>query len=72
MNVGQLKKLIQNVSDDEVKILVPSSDHCYQSAGITVSTALFDKQSNLWTKDYGETMTPEKEYGKRLVVLVID
>ena len=71
MNIGQLKKLIANVSD-EVKILVPAWDHSFRLADITVSSALFDKDPNVWSEDYGETMTPEKEYGKRLVVLVVE
>lgn len=42
MNVGKLKKLIEDLSDDVV-ILVPSYDHQYSQANVYVGTAEYNK-----------------------------
>jgi len=54
---------------DNALIVVPSSDHSYREAHIEESTALFDGKG--FTEDYGEDVTPEAEYGKRIPVIVV-
>ncbi len=69
MTVGELKKLISEVPD-EVKILNPSTDHSLVEVDLVLSTALKSDEWN-YTEDYGEEMTPEKDYGKRVQALVV-
>ena len=70
MNVKELRKLLENEPDDAV-ILCPASDHNYRIANVSLDTALKDKDGN-WTEDYGEEATPQKVYGKRLKVLIVE
>lgn len=69
MNVGELKKLIDGVGDD-VLILMSGSDHSLREAGATYSTVLQEGRRK-FMEDYGEEMTPEAEYGKRIHALLI-
>jgi len=69
MTVGELKKLIEKMPDD-TPILVPGDDHSYRAATASNCTALLERR-NQWTEDYGEEMTPEKEYGKRVKALIV-
>lgn len=49
MNVGKLKKLIEDLSDDVV-ILVPSYDHQYSQANVYVGTADYDKRYKIYSE----------------------
>ena len=69
MNVKELRQLLTRLPDDAV-IVCPSSDHNYRVATISSDTALKDKHGD-WTEDYGEEVTPQKQYGKRLQVLIV-
>ena len=68
MNVKQLKALIDKLPDN-MNIVVPGQDHSYDIADISVISALVCMGS--YTEDHGEKLTPEKEYGKRVDVLVV-
>ncbi len=70
MNVGELREMLAGLSDDAT-VLVPGSDHSYEEADASFTTALYDRKEKYWCEDYGEETTPEKEYGKRKEVLVI-
>ena len=69
MNVKELKAIIENLPD-EILVLTLGSDHSYRKVSAESTTALQEGR-NAWTEDYGEEITPEKEYGKRLQVVVI-
>jgi hypothetical protein len=68
LRVGQLKKLVENL-DDRTLVVVPGEDHSYRTTRANVTTALADDDS--LSEDYGEDVTPEEEYGKRITVLLI-
>lgn len=70
MTVGQLRKQLLDISDDAV-LLRPASDHEYRPATVELTTALFDAEHHCWTEDHGEDATPEKDYGKRVPVVVV-
>lgn len=69
MNIGQLKKWLENVPDDTI-LVVPVGDHGYKEVDAGLTTGLRNHE-NEWTEDFGEDITPEKEYGKRLMIVVV-
>lgn len=74
LTVGKLKKLISEL-EDSTPIIYPGTDHNYYPAKAFVTTALFNGFLNgrhLINEDYGEDVTPEKEYGKRKIALVLE
>jgi hypothetical protein len=68
--VGELRALIANLAD-ETPIVTPVSDHNYCYAALTLGTALFGKDEDEITEDYGEKDTPEAEHGQRRQVLIV-
>jgi len=68
MTIGRLRKEIEGLADDVV-IVAPSTDHSLMEVECSAATGL--KHGHVWTRDYGEDMTPESEHGKRLPVLVV-
>ena len=68
MNVGKLRKIIENAPDDMV-ILIPGGDHNYYEAVVEISTALKAKRE--WVEDFGEESTPEKDWGTRTPALIV-
>lgn len=69
MKVKQLKELLVSVPD-EAEVVVPAQDHEYRRAhAINKTTALF--QGSTINEDHGEDSTPESEFGKRQIVLVV-
>lgn len=71
MKVKDLKALLEKAPDD-AEILVPARDHSYRHATVELTTALFDRLGYVIAEDYGEESTPEKEYGKRRPVIVVN
>lgn len=69
MTVKELIGLLEQVEDKTATILVPSEDHSYREASADVTVALVKGKN--WTEDYGEKLTPAKEFGKRRPVVVI-
>lgn len=49
--VGELKKLIADLPDD-MKILVPSSDHSYYEAAVVVDEATYSKKYHHWSEHW--------------------
>lgn len=68
MTVRELLEVLRLAPPDAV-LLIPGGDHGYTMASASVTTALKSKRE--WTEDHGEELTPEKEYGKRVAVVVI-
>ncbi len=69
MNVKQLKAIIDKLPD-ETPIVTDHSDHSYRAASAQVTTGLLEGR-NQWSEDYGEEITPEKTYGKRMQVVLV-
>ena len=69
LTVKILRDIISELPDDTL-VLTPGGDHSYCPAHALPATALKSSR-NQWTEDHGEEITPEKEYGKRVKVLVI-
>lgn len=69
MNVGELKKTLENVPDD-VPVLTSGRDHSYREVSALVGSALLE-DGGTWTEDYGEEMTPEADFGRRLQAVII-
>lgn len=65
---AELLRKIESAPDGAL-IVVPADDHSYREAHVEESTALFDGHG--FSEDYGEDLTPEKEHGKRIPVIVI-
>ena len=71
MNVGELKEFLKAVSDDTI-ILTSDYDHNYRNVSIHISTVLEVKKDRIWCEDFGEDQTPEEEYGKRIVAVIVE
>lgn len=71
MNVGQLRKVIADLSDDTI-ILRSGQDHSQFTPRISAGTTLFDSESRTYTEDFGEQYSPEAEYGKRITALIVE
>jgi hypothetical protein len=71
LTVKKLKNIIANLPDN-TDVLIPGSDHNYLSTHVRVTTALYAKNKKEIIEDYGEELTPEKQYGNRKIVLVIN
>jgi hypothetical protein len=69
MNLGDFRKQTANLPDD-TPLLVSGPDHSYEDVKATSTTALLHKKD--WSEDYGEDMSPEKEFGKRKPVIIIE
>lgn len=69
MNAKALKKLLKDVPDNTI-ILVPGSDHSYRRVMLFYGTALQEDRGT-YTEDYGESVTPEAECGKRIQALIV-
>lgn len=70
MNVGELKKFLKDISDD-TQIMTPIYDHQFGTADVRCATALYNSRDREYIEDYGEEITSEKEYGKRIDIIVI-
>lgn len=69
MTKAQFLDRIKHAPDNAL-IVVPSPDHGYRVAKPDVTSALSDNGKN-FTEDFGENLTPESEFGKRIPVIVI-
>lgn len=69
MKAKDLIELLKTVPPDAL-IVRSVSDHDYQPVSAEVSTAL-DQGDDVLTEDYGEDITPESEYGKRINIVLI-
>lgn len=69
MKAGELKKLLENVPDG-VPVLTSGFDHSYVEVSARVGSALLER-GGTWTEDYGEKVTPEAVYGRRLQAVII-
>ena len=67
--IKKLKEII-NKLDDNIILVKHGDDHSYIYAYVNLGTALFN--SDEITEDYCEEYTPEKEFGKRKEVLIIE
>lgn len=71
----KVKDVIKELSqaDPEAYVVIHAPDHSYASVNFNGSrkeTGLFSRSTG-WTEDYGEDITPEADYGKRLPIVVI-
>ncbi len=69
MKVGDLKKLLEGAPDD-APVLVPDHDHGYREVSCELATGL-KKGRNQWTEDFGESVTPQAQFGQRMPILVV-
>lgn len=70
MNVKELKDLLDKIENPErVLILCPGHDHTLYPVSPDIRSVL-KESTHSYTIDYGEEITPEKEYGKRMSALV--
>lgn len=65
---AQLKRLLETVPDTAL-IVGSGVDHSLRGLTPSVTTALQD--GRVLTEDYGEALTPEAEYGKRVPVILL-
>lgn len=65
------KELIEQIKKmpDDTPIIIPSCDHTYIPARLSINTALFSPSEIL--EDFGEELTSEKTYGKRQDAIII-
>lgn len=68
LKVSALKALLATAPADAI-IVIPSMDHVYKTATAEVTTALHDGED--FSEDFGEDLTPESHYGKRVNVVLI-
>jgi hypothetical protein len=71
MKLSKFRELTENLSGN-TEILTPSRDHSYREVCFDITTVLYRKELHIWSEDYGEEDTPEKKYGKRMEVIVIN
>lgn len=67
--VGELKALIEDLPDD-MKILVPSSDHSYYVGKIVVGEATYNKKYDCWCEFYDDI--PLQKHEERVDVLIVE
>lgn len=65
MNVGQLKKIIEDLPP-ETPVLVPGEDHSYYSGHAWVGTAV--RQDGMWFEDYDTENNPDEVVHTVLIV----
>ena len=66
--VKELRKIIANAPDNTA-VVISGDDHSYRFAQPELTTAMHDGSE--MSEDFGEDMTPEGEYGKRIPVLLV-
>lgn len=69
MKAKDLRVILGQVPDD-AEIVVPGEDHSYRTVRVSVTTGLYNTKHRVWSEDYGEEMTPEKDNGKRLPIVL--
>jgi hypothetical protein len=69
MNVGQLRKLLEQADDADL-VVVSGRDHNLVHTYVEYVSVLQDKDGNL-LEDSGEEKTPEAKYGKRINAIQI-
>lgn len=69
MNIRQLKDLIENM-DDSICIFREYADHNMIKCDIGLGTVI-EESKNHYMEDFGEELTPESIYGKRIKALII-
>jgi len=68
MTKAKLLRLLENVPDDAV-ILCPGSDHSYNTAGVSVTTALYSPGDRSFSEDHGDDhMEPGDTRVKAVVI----
>lgn len=67
--VGKLKQLLEQLPDDAI-ILQAGYDHSLEPVQFSIGTALQESR-NQYCEDFGESLTPESEYGTRVVALLV-
>lgn len=70
MNIKQLKEIIKDLPDN-MKIVMPGSDHNYNVVDARIDTALYSGEDRVYTEDFGDEYY-EKGDGERVRVLVIN
>lgn len=68
LKVADLRVLLTTAPEDAL-VIIPSGQHEYKPATAEVTTALYDGQC--FSEDFGEYVTPQSEYGKRINVVLI-
>lgn len=68
---GDLKKLLADVPDG-TPLIGHENDHTYFPAQIVFATALLEEGGRSWCQDYGQDLTPEPDFGKRMKVLIVE
>lgn len=63
---------LKGLTDDTV-VLVPGPDHSYGFPSVLAGTALEREENGryVWDQDYGEELTPESTFGKRVPALIV-
>lgn len=69
LTVKQLKKYLQTLDDDAV-LVRDRGDHSFVPINLTYHSVLQDTKFS-YTEDYGEDMTPIRDYIARVNALVI-
>lgn len=69
LTVGELKSTLSDLPDD-MRVVLEAPDHEYADCRAIRVTALL--KGRVLNMDYGEELTPEAEYGKRINVLVME
>lgn len=71
VTVRDLKNFLAgpDISDDAI-LVVSADDHSYRRVKPEVATALDEGDGGELTEDFGEETTPEKEYGKRINIIL--
>jgi len=70
MNVGQLRKLLEQADDSDLVVVCSRNSHIYSNVYLEYITVLQDKNGVL-SEDHGEKLTPQSEYGNRIHAIQI-
>lgn len=70
MTVKDLKEILACAPDDAV-ILTTNKEQNFRHVKAQLTTGLYDHNTETWAQDYGEGLTPERDFGRRFQIIVI-
>lgn len=71
MTLGELKQILARIDDDNLEVVFHGLDHSFDPIHTAYNTTAL-KDGSYYHEDYGEDITPEKEYGRRVNVFVFE
>lgn len=75
ITVARLREILNQLPSDMdgAVVVVPAKEHTYVPVrAFSETSALYEMRTGVFTQDFGEEVTKEADYGKRLHVLLVE